>query len=123
MVWDFAEADPFSSVGGNFEMFIDRSADVILALPLGSTRATLQQDAASLVEQEQVMVSTDPPYYDNIGYAGLSDSFMFGWGALFQSFTEAVRHNPDSEKSRDDRESLPIWRRQEEGGNSSSRLV
>jgi putative DNA methylase len=74
MTWDFAEVNPFSESSGNIANHAVGVARVIDLLPTnepGSCRqadATHQQYAGSLV-------ATDPPYYDNVGYAELSDYF------------------------------------------------
>ena len=79
MVWDFAEANPFSDAGGNLGMFVDRIADAIEAVPTGVPGITTQRDAAAAdAGMTSGLVSTDPPYYDNIGYADLSD-FFYVW--------------------------------------------
>jgi len=74
MTWDFAEANPFSDSSGNFG-FMVRGVTRVLdeATATGSGTAT-QADAASR-DYRSVVVSTDPPYYDNIGYSDLSDYF------------------------------------------------
>ncbi len=76
MMWDFAEANPFSESGGNIGMFVERIADTCSYLvPNGEGHAS-QLDATSAVDGlRNPIVSTDPPYYDNIGYADLSDYF------------------------------------------------
>ena len=76
MVWDYAEANPFSASGGNFGMFIDRCSDAISFLPSAKISSEVRQfDAQTDCGLRNVMISTDPPYYDNIGYADLSDYF------------------------------------------------
>ena len=80
MVWDFAEANPFSGSGGNFTMFLERISDAITHVPAqraGTTIRVFQRAAAEEPVTESV-ISTDPPYYDNIGYADLSD-FFYVW--------------------------------------------
>jgi putative DNA methylase len=81
MVWDFAEASPFSGSCGNFSMFIDRISDAIshtpaLLLSLGA--AAFQRSAETGANGVPHIICTDPPYYDNIGYADLSD-FFYVW--------------------------------------------
>ena len=80
MVWDFCEANPFSNSSGNFVGQAGYLANAIANMPAGGVgAAVIQQDAAgdtSLVAQ--AMVATDPPYFDNIGYAELSD-FFYVW--------------------------------------------
>ncbi len=80
MTWDFAEANPFSSSGGNFIQNLSFVSKVLLKLVTGPPGTASQADAAARGEagEEQVLVSTDPPYYDNIGYADLSD-FFYVW--------------------------------------------
>lgn len=73
MTWDFAEANVLSDVGGGWLTFLDKESKVIAALPLGEGCAE-QADAASR-SYEGMLISTDPPYYDNIGYSDLSDYF------------------------------------------------
>lgn len=79
MVWDYAEANPFSNSGGSFIQFLARIADVIDYFPAQSLVGHANQfDAQSDNGLRAVMISTDPPYYDNIGYADLSD-FFYVW--------------------------------------------
>lgn len=73
MAWDFAEANVLSNAGGSWATFLDKEAKVIEALPVGLGVAT-QADAASR-DFSGAVISTDPPYYDNIGYSDLSDYF------------------------------------------------
>jgi putative DNA methylase len=76
MVWDFAETNPFSESGGNFSMFIERIADSIEHVPADGVGVVQQLDAtAATAKLDSMIVCTDPPYYDNIGYADLSDYF------------------------------------------------
>ena len=75
MVWDYAEANPFSNSTGcidNMMMWVEKVLLYLPAFPLASVR---QFDAQSDCGIREVMISTDPPYYDNIGYADLSDYF------------------------------------------------
>jgi putative DNA methylase len=80
MVWDFAEANPFSNSGGNFEMFVNRSVDVLEFLTAENAGNVLQHDAATQGESDSVakLISSDPPYYDAVPYADLSD-FFYVW--------------------------------------------
>ena len=77
MIWDFAEANPFSSSGGNFENFLHRGAAVIEFCPASRGGRAFQADASADTTSlsRSHVVSTDPPYYDNIGYAELSNYF------------------------------------------------
>jgi putative DNA methylase len=78
MTWDFAESQPFSTSTGSISESVRRVADVVDRLPAGAPASTAQADAASYGGETRVVVSTDPPYYDNIGYADLSD-FFYVW--------------------------------------------
>lgn len=79
MTWDFAEANPFSSSSGNWSNCIEWGAKTLSALQFSSlTGFETQEDARVATFPNNAVVSTDPPYYDNIGYADLSD-FFFCW--------------------------------------------
>lgn len=79
MVWDYAEANPFSSSSGCWDNMIDWVTKAINQFPLNDTPAEVEQlDSQSDCGLRNIMVSTDPPYYDNIGYADLSD-FFYVW--------------------------------------------
>ena len=78
MVWDYAESNPFSNSGGNLETAIDKGKMAIEFLPIQSNAKTIQADASNQSISQRKVVSTDPPYYDNIGYADLSD-FFYVW--------------------------------------------
>lgn len=76
MVWDYAEANPLSDAGGGFGITSHAVAKVLERLPLSPVPCEAsQQDAMNGTEAQDRVVSTDPPYYDNIGYADLSDYF------------------------------------------------
>lgn len=77
MVWDFAEAPPFGRAAGSYLVSLGSLAKVIDALPATSTGAVTQADASTR-DYTNVLISTDPPYYDNIGYSDLSD-FFYVW--------------------------------------------
>ena len=78
MTWDFAEANTFADTGGSFTIAIDKGAMAIDAFPSSTIATAAQVDAASQTVSAGKVVSTDPPYYDNIGYADLSD-FFYVW--------------------------------------------
>jgi putative DNA methylase len=78
MTWDFAEGNPLSSSSGNFLVSLDwitRCIDSFSSITHGHS---FQADAGSQEYSSGRIVSTDPPYYDNIGYADLSD-FFYVW--------------------------------------------
>ena len=78
MVWDFAEANPFADAGGSLDAAIDKGAMSVRELPRSGCGHAEQADAQTQVLSINKVVSTDPPYYDNIGYADLSD-FFYVW--------------------------------------------
>lgn len=79
MVWDYAEGNPFSNSTGNWTGALEWIIKVIIAsLPALSTGTIVQEKAQSQKMTSGKIVSTDPPYYDNIGYADLSD-FFYVW--------------------------------------------
>jgi len=81
MVWDFAEANTLGDSVGAWATCSDYVADCIEVLGKSSASGGngLQIDAAGAWNDTRgLLVSTDPPYYDNIGYAALSD-FFYVW--------------------------------------------
>ncbi len=78
MVWDYAEANPFSNSTGNWLGAIDWLARAIERLRPAASGNARQLDAAHLQWSKAIPISTDPPYYDNIGYADLAD-FFYIW--------------------------------------------
>ena len=81
MVWDYAEANPFSNSSGSFMTCLAGTLKGLTSIGtvLGTEGRATQGDASAYVAgQHQAAVSTDPPYYDNISYADLSD-FFFVW--------------------------------------------
>ena len=78
MAWDFAEANPLSDVGGSFSTCIQKGSMAVAHLPANGIGYAFQRDAANQDISLNKIVSTDPPYYDNIGYADLSD-FFYVW--------------------------------------------
>lgn len=78
MVWDFAEVNPLVGAAGDITVSLNGIAKTIEASPASTPAVVVQRDATTLDTNQVVMVSTDPPYYDNIGYADLSD-FFYVW--------------------------------------------
>ena len=78
MVWDFAEANCLSETAGSYLNAIDQMIRVITILPSTGKGASVQHDAQTQTISSGKVISTDPPYYDNIGYADLSD-FFYVW--------------------------------------------
>ena len=78
MTWDFAEANPFSNSGGNFETALEKSKMVIEYFNTDVRGNAVQYDAQTQKISSNKVISTDPPYYDNIEYSSLSD-FFYVW--------------------------------------------
>jgi putative DNA methylase len=77
MVWDFAEVNPFAGAAGNLTVSLAGMTKVLDRLPAKPPARAAQADATSL-RYGTPALSTDPPYYDNIGYSDLSD-FFYVW--------------------------------------------
>ncbi len=78
MMWDFAESNPFSNSTGNVDSGFTWSKKVIELLPYNRKCFALLASAQNQYISSNKIVSADPPYYDNIGYADLSD-FFYVW--------------------------------------------
>ena len=75
MVWDFADLNPFAGAGGDFLGIVEGAAKTLANSPPATYGNATQADAGMQTLSANRVVSTDPPYYDNIGYADLSDYF------------------------------------------------
>lgn len=120
MVWDYAEACPFSSSTGNWMACVDWVWKVIDRTPITNYfvgYATQLDSMATTNKLSNPIISTDPPYYDNIGYADLSDYFYVWlrrslseiYPSLFSTLltpkaqeliASPYRHDNDREKAR-----------------------
>ena len=79
MTWDYPESNPMGKAVGSFVGIVDYISKCIEMIPYTHLDGTAKQfDAQSDCGLRNIMVSTDPPYYDNIGYADLSD-FFYVW--------------------------------------------
>ncbi|WP_454168037.1 DUF1156 domain-containing protein [Microbacterium lacticum] len=100
MVWDFAETMPFGTAAGGFTVSLGSLLKALLRLPVEGAAFVRQADAASR-DYSGLVVSTDPPYYDNIGYSDLSD-FFYVWLrrslSTIQSKTVGTMLTPKSEE-------------------------
>lgn len=101
MTWDFAEGSPFSASSGNFMFNVEWTADALSRAPAISVGGVSNINAsANSFPIRPVVISTDPPYYDNIGYADLSDYFYVWhrrtlsavWPDLFRRLTTPKDH-------------------------------
>ena len=75
MTWDFAETNPFSTSTGSLNNLQERQIKAFAALSTKVHGHVEQADATVQVVSSGKIISTDPPYYDNISYADLSDYF------------------------------------------------
>src|SRR5450759_5260061 len=78
MTWDFAETNPFSTSTGSLNNLQERQIKAFASLATKASGFAFQADAAVQTTTRDKIVSTDPPYYDNIAYADLSD-FFYVW--------------------------------------------
>lgn len=78
MTWDYVETNIFSDSSGNVSSGIDWATKALCLFPAGVQGFSVQGDAQTQDLSSDCVVSTDPPYYDNIGYADLSD-FFYVW--------------------------------------------
>ena len=95
MVWDYAEVNPFSDATGNWESHLDWVTRCIKENSFGGLDANVRRGNAVQLSYEEGSVDaliTDPPYYDSVCYANLSD-FFYVWlkrtlvGAAHTNFT------------------------------------
>lgn len=79
MVWDFAETGPFSGAAGDYSVSLGNLCRALRSASPFAEASVSQQDARhTWREAKNVVFSTDPPYYDNVPYADLSD-FFYVW--------------------------------------------
>ncbi len=82
MVWDYAESNLFNGKAGDFGTTLNtilRTLNSLYRIPnSGSQTSVNQRDVTSPVTYSGEIITTDPPYYDNVGYADLSD-FFYVW--------------------------------------------
>lgn len=78
MIWDYMEGNPFSNTSGNFLNSVSSGVKSISYFSVESKGAVENIDAQNQKISHNKVISTDPPYYDNIGYADLSD-FFYVW--------------------------------------------
>ncbi len=78
MSWDFAETNAFGNSGGSISNSIEWLGRAIEFLAANGEASVSQRNAAANSYPSPVVISTDPPYFDNVGYADLSD-FFYVW--------------------------------------------
>ena len=94
MTWDFAECNFFSESTGNIGGALDWISKAMHTFRPGNSGELQQHDAQQVTLPSGAAISTDPPYYDNIGYADLSDYF-YVWlrrntKDVYPSLTETI---------------------------------
>ena len=108
MVWDFAEANPFSGSTGSWETSLESIPKCIERFPLGIGIAAQKDAAVEFNQPTSALISTDPPYYSSITYADFAD-FFYGTfrHSLRTSFPQlfATMTTPKAE------EAVAAWRR------------
>lgn len=78
MTWDYTESNPFCTSSGSFDNMLEWIVKCVKEFSASINGEAVQFNAQTDCELRNIMVSTDPPYYDNIGYADLSD-FFYIW--------------------------------------------
>jgi putative DNA methylase len=81
MTWDFGEGNPLCMSSGTWTPSVEFVAKVVTELPARGSASAQQLNAADLAPKDggaTWLFSTDPPYYDNVPYADLSD-FFYVW--------------------------------------------
>lgn len=78
MIWDYAEVNPLSTSTGNLSSGFDWAQKALVQFQSQYAGSAEQFDAQTQTVSLDKVVSTDPPYYNNIGYADLSD-FFYVW--------------------------------------------
>lgn len=76
IVWDFAEPNLFAESAGDFGVTLSNMMRALSTLGSGSVGSVRQHDAQTAQLPAGAVLSTDPPYYDNVGYSDLSDFFL-----------------------------------------------
>ena len=78
IVWDYAESNPFTNGGGSFSTALSKISMVLNEIYTVGLAQSSQNNAMTQTLTQDKIVSTDPPYYDNVPYADLSD-FFYVW--------------------------------------------
>ena len=78
MMWDYTESNPFCKSTGNFISMVNWVWKAVSTTPAQVAGFGQQADAATQSISAGKLISTDPPYFDNVPYADLSD-FFYVW--------------------------------------------
>ena len=120
MIWDFAENNVFNDAGGDFRTSLGSVVRALERLPATGMGRVAQRDARARVrESAGAVISTDPPYYDNVPYADISD-FFYVWmrANLSACVARRVLHACDAQGRGVDRGQLPPRRIQTQCGEA-----
>jgi putative DNA methylase len=92
MLWDYGENNTFANAAGDFGVSLKNLAKALEGAPAVSPNSVIAHNAAQAFPFRNVTISSDPPYYDNVGYADLSD-FFYVWlrGALSTVWPDLFR--------------------------------
>ena len=82
MNWSFAENNIFNSAAGDFQTSLSNLLKALKEMPTSSHGFGKQEKAQDQTTSQNKIISTDPPYYDNVGYSDLSD-FFYVWLRLW----------------------------------------
>ena len=76
MTWDFAEVNPFAEAAGDIVVTLKGICEALVkSIPTTGQGWASQVDSSAIQAKQRILISTDPPYYDNICYSDLSDYF------------------------------------------------
>jgi len=118
MIWDFCEVNLFSNSSGGWKNCLEWIVKCLQTITTSADGYAIPQNAVELDPKKTIVISTDPPYYDNISYADLSD-FFYIWlrnslkdiyPILFSTMqtpkeneliVDPRRHNGNKEKARE----------------------
>jgi putative DNA methylase len=90
MVWDFSEANALGGAAGDFFVSLSNMMRVLERLGIGLQGTAILADAQTQTLSADKIISTDPPYYNNIGYADLSDFFYVWLRRTLKSFLPSL---------------------------------
>jgi putative DNA methylase len=89
MRWEYVESNPFSNSTGNISNALNWIINVIKKIHPRAEGVVLQRDAKAKFIESNPIIITDPPYYDNVGYADLSDYYyLFMKGILSEHYKD-----------------------------------
>ena len=118
MMWDFAENNVFGEAAGGYMVSLRSIIKVIERFQTENEKSVAAQcDAQSDCGLENIMISTDPPYYDNIAYADLSDFLCMDAPESQRHLSRAVSDDARSEGGGTRCNAVPIRGEYREGEN------